>query len=380
MQDTPSTPAPRRPIANEAPRFWRLWWPALAAAGVALAGLGAVTVQHVQIKALQTQVDSLQHELDTLKAAPAGDTSATLSRPGTLRRPAEIPLPKGREELEALRAQATGLQDEIARLEALEGESATMQQELAQMARQAMPEEFAALEEARDKALRIRCINNLKQLGLAARIWATDNNDILPPDLVSMANEMGTPKILHCPADTSRQMAESWDSFTTANSSYEYLAPSGSEVDSQQVMFRCRVHGFVTLCDGSAQQIAAEDQSQRLQWRDGKLWYNPEVQPAGAQSGQAPQMDVEMMKRYGLLPPDAEIPQEASVDAAPELQMDEQMMRRYGLLPPEPADPSLIDPDPDASDSRSPEEIEALIRRYGFVPSQFELPKQEEQE
>ena len=68
---------------------------------------------------------------------------------------------------------------------------------------------------------RIDCTNNLKQLGLAYRIWAGDNNDKYPmqvsainggamelvggPDAWKtfqvMSNELSTPKILYCPED-----------------------------------------------------------------------------------------------------------------------------------------------------------------------------------
>jgi len=52
----------------------------------------------------------------------------------------------------------------------------------------------AALAKAKEKAQSISCVNNLKQMGLAARLYATDHNDAYPPDILSMKNELITPK------------------------------------------------------------------------------------------------------------------------------------------------------------------------------------------
>jgi type II secretory pathway pseudopilin PulG len=79
-----------------------------------------------------------------------------------------------------------------------------------------------ALAGAHDRARRIQCVNNLKQTGLAFRIWEGDNGDKYPMDVPMakggtkefttgadtfrhfqvMSNELSTPKILVCPADT----------------------------------------------------------------------------------------------------------------------------------------------------------------------------------
>ena len=79
-----------------------------------------------------------------------------------------------------------------------------------------------ALASAHDRARRIQCFNNLKQCGLAFRIWEGDNGDKYPMDVPMakggtkefttgadtfrhfqvMSNELSTPKILVCPADT----------------------------------------------------------------------------------------------------------------------------------------------------------------------------------
>lgn len=92
------------------------------------------------------------------------------------------------------------------------------------------------------KAPRINCVNNLKNIGLAWRIYATDNDSypwlraatnrppVLPTNFVSapgaplpptrgvaaifglVTNELSTPKILQCPSDTKRLQLKA-DSF-----------------------------------------------------------------------------------------------------------------------------------------------------------------------
>src|SRR5690349_9564538 len=71
-------------------------------------------------------------------------------------------------------------------------------------------------------SLRIQCVNNLKQIGLATRVWEGDNNDKYPTavsvtnggamELMTgpnawkffqvMSNELSTPKVLLCPKET----------------------------------------------------------------------------------------------------------------------------------------------------------------------------------
>jgi prepilin-type processing-associated H-X9-DG protein len=100
------------------------------------------------------------------------------------------------------------------------------------------------------KAGRIKCVNNLKNVGLAFRIFATDNNDRFPGailatngvDLASiniqklfgaLSNELSTPKILYCPEDKQRKPAESFQDFTSENVSYfGSLSPDESRPQS----------------------------------------------------------------------------------------------------------------------------------------------------
>jgi len=88
-----------------------------------------------------------------------------------------------------------------------------------------------ALNRPSDGGSRRHCVNHLKQLGLAARIFANDNEEMFPwqvstnaggsreyRDLpnsafrhfVAMSNELSTPKVLLCPEDKERTTATNW--------------------------------------------------------------------------------------------------------------------------------------------------------------------------
>jgi type II secretory pathway pseudopilin PulG len=96
-----------------------------------------------------------------------------------------------------------------------------------------------ALFAAKGKAQRINCVNNLKQAGLAFRIWEGDNNDKYPMAVSTdaggtmeftdgantfrhfqvMSNQLSTPKILICPADT-RVVADNFARLKNENVSF----------------------------------------------------------------------------------------------------------------------------------------------------------------
>ncbi len=89
-----------------------------------------------------------------------------------------------------------------------------------------------ALAAAKKKAQKISCVNNIKQNGLAFKIWAGDNNDRYPNQVAAasggakdfvqdtstannkltpnwvfmvMSNELSTPKVAYCPSDSYHQ-------------------------------------------------------------------------------------------------------------------------------------------------------------------------------
>jgi len=89
---------------------------------------------------------------------------------------------------------------------------------------------------------RIQCVNNLKQIGLATRVWEGDNNDKYPTtvsvtnggamELMTdpnawknfqvMSNELSTPKVLMCPmeSDAQRFTATNLDFLNNSNLSF----------------------------------------------------------------------------------------------------------------------------------------------------------------
>ena len=111
-----------------------------------------------------------------------------------------------------------------------------------------------ALAAAKKKAQRINCINNLKQCGLAFRIWEGDNGDKLPMDVPLakggtkefdtgadtfrhfqvMSNELSTPKILICPEDT-RSVADNFARLKNQNISY-FVGLDANESSPQMLL------------------------------------------------------------------------------------------------------------------------------------------------
>jgi hypothetical protein len=112
-----------------------------------------------------------------------------------------------------------------------------------------------ALAKAKSKAQSINCINNLKQIGLAARMYAADNKGAFPKDFAAMKNELSTPKILCCPGDSSKTRAENWGNFGPNNVTYLWLGAGLNEekLNPNQVIARCPIHENTAHADGSAQ-------------------------------------------------------------------------------------------------------------------------------
>jgi type II secretory pathway pseudopilin PulG len=111
-----------------------------------------------------------------------------------------------------------------------------------------------ALVSAKGKSKRIQCVNNLKQDGLAFRLWEGDNGDKYPMAVSTnkggtmeyaeggntfrhfqvMSNELNTPKILVCPADD-RTAAASFARLKNQNVSY-FVGLDATDVRPQMLL------------------------------------------------------------------------------------------------------------------------------------------------
>jgi prepilin-type N-terminal cleavage/methylation domain-containing protein/prepilin-type processing-associated H-X9-DG protein len=164
-----------------------------------------------------------------------------------------------------------------------------------------------ALANSKAKANRIACVNNLKQVSLALRMWSNDHQEKYPWNLTEAeggssdsadwtdhfrlcSNELGSVSILLCPsAEKPKKVAQNWArangdeniSYFVGTSSQDEkpetisfgdenvlggtggLDPSwslylGSSIDAKWDVTMHKKRGNVTLADGSVQQMNTE--------------------------------------------------------------------------------------------------------------------------
>ena len=110
---------------------------------------------------------------------------------------------------------------------------------------------MVAYSAAKRRAESINCGNHVIAITFAARMWASDHDERLPPDLLNMSNELNSPVILHCAGDHARQRVRSFNEFKEAHSSYELLPPAGVDWNTNTAFVRCKVHGHLGYMDGT---------------------------------------------------------------------------------------------------------------------------------
>jgi hypothetical protein len=130
------------------------------------------------------------------------------------------------------------------------------------------------------KAQKITCVNNLKQIGLAFRIWSGDNHDQYPFNVSTnaggtmgfcafdkdgfdcnsflhfkvMAGEdyLRIPLLLICPQDHSKKAATNWASLGPENVTYRLRSGTNvCEANPHEILAVCPVDGNILYCDGT---------------------------------------------------------------------------------------------------------------------------------
>jgi len=250
-------------------RPWlRRWLPALSFAAFFVACVVAIAVQTNMLAELKRENATLRaaaQNLDQLRADNA-EYQRLLAQSQELEK-----LRQDNADLQRLRRETEQLRAQLPELEKLRAENQKLQAVSANSPGTSPDSDFFA--EAKAKAERIQCINNLKQIGLAGRVWSLDNGEVYPPDFLNMTNELSTWKVLQCPSDHSRNVA-SWSDVAAGNVSYQFVSPGISLTNPMVVLTICPIHGNVGLVDGSVQALGTNYQS-RLKVIDGKTILGP---------------------------------------------------------------------------------------------------------
>ena len=202
-----------------------------------------------QAQASASEAAELRRKNEELQAqrTSAPDSSAAEVRELARLRNEVSQLRKQSGEMATLRTQAAEAAQLRAQLATASQDLARAESNLADAAKLS-PEQVQQL---KDEAQSVQCVNNMKQIGLAARIWSNEHNDVFPPDFIMMRNELMTPKILFCPADTAVARVTEWPELNPSTISYRFLNPNGSETDLTKPLTTCPIHGHVGLSDGS---------------------------------------------------------------------------------------------------------------------------------
>jgi hypothetical protein len=254
--------------------WFKRWLPGLSFGASTVACLAIIGVQVNQLSELRRQNDALRtqtQDLAVLREANAEvqrlrNENAELDR---LRKDA-AEIQSLREKIAPLRAQA----DALAQLRAENQRLRT-----AAAAAPGAPKDFFA--DMKERADRISCVNNLKQLGLAARIWANDHDGKYPADFISITNEIGQSlKILQCRGDHSHEVT-SWAQVAAGNVSYRIYTAGLTETDNPNIIaFECPLHRNICLLDGSVQQLSERGFKEDVKIVDGrKVWVPPASAP-----------------------------------------------------------------------------------------------------
>lgn len=127
----------------------------------------------------------------------------------------------------------------------------------------------SAVGRAKAKSIRMCCVNDLKQVGIAFRTWAYDHNNEYPmavsetnggsmdftagPNVFRhfqvMSNEVSTPKILLCPTEWDgphTYATNGWSSFSNSNLSY-FIGVDARETNAMMLL-----SGDRNITDGTA--------------------------------------------------------------------------------------------------------------------------------
>jgi hypothetical protein len=245
----------------------RRWFPAMAFGVLMLSCAIMIAVQANWGTNLKIQNDVLRAttaDLPKLRAQHAALENAQANQDEVVR------LRKDNEELHRLQAEVAQLRNLPAQIEQLQNENKRLAAAPAADPNAANSASFFA--DAQAEAERTQCVNNLKQIGLALRVWSTVHDDKYPTSLMVMSNELSTPKILICPGDTARQPYTSlgFGQFQDSMTSYQFTMKPDDGNFPYCIIATCPIHHNYLLSDGSVQRI--DPKTVYITQKDGRFY------------------------------------------------------------------------------------------------------------
>ena len=162
-----------------------------------------------------------------------------------------------------------------------------------------------ALAAAKRKAQRINCISNIKQVGIAFRLWEGDNGDRYPMNVsttyngakekvasanstvgtstatfgltnvfVVMSNELSTPKVLFCPSDNIRSTTTNFTALNSNNQNMSYfICGDAAETYPQMILDGDRNIGTSATQNSPANNTNTITTPATFVWPQGANWY-----------------------------------------------------------------------------------------------------------
>src|SRR5207248_2017960 len=135
---------------------------------------------------------------------------------------------------------------------------------------------------AKARAQRINCVSNLKQIGLAMRMWSGEHSEKFPwrvaiadggtmdamgnpgnivDNFRSVSNEINSPKVLTCTSD-GRTKASSWDPAAPGNTGFKNTADKDNlsyfaGIDGDEIKPQSILSGDRNVTDSAGNQLPA---------------------------------------------------------------------------------------------------------------------------
>lgn len=170
------------------------WLVAAILAGLGLAAAGVQTYRWVDLGRKTDDLERRSANVETLRAANAEYQRLVVSLEDAAqwRRDAD--------EVETLSAEIERLRARVDTLIALRDENSRLAAEPASLGGPMAGETDDFFSDKRAHAQSIKCINNMKNIGLAVRIYATDHDDYNPESVMQLKGVLSSPGMLICPS------------------------------------------------------------------------------------------------------------------------------------------------------------------------------------